>query len=96
MLIEDRCEEDILWLRTSGRARQNRIIDAYLHYRQEELLELERANDPTIHTNADGVMFIDTAVRHVESGVTERCTHTQHGQQSRKSLEETTPTLHAI
>jgi hypothetical protein len=53
-------------------------------------LELERAHDPTIHTNTDGVMFIDTAVRHVESGVTERCTHTQLGQQSKKWLEELT------
>ena len=53
-------------------------------------MEPERANDPTIHTNADGVVFIDTAVKHVESEVTERCTRTQHGQQSRKWLEELT------
>jgi hypothetical protein len=53
-------------------------------------MELERANDPTIHTNTDGVMFIDTTVRHVESGIIERCTHTQLGQQSSKWLEELT------
>jgi hypothetical protein len=72
------------------KSRQDRIIDAYLHYRQEELLEFERTDDPAIHTNADGVIFIDTAVRHVNRGATEHGLRIQHGHQSKKWLEELT------
>ena len=74
------------------KSRQDRTIDAYLHYRQKELLELERANDLTIrvHTNAYGVMFMDTAVKHKGSGVTKgrKCRiRIQHGQESGRWLE---------
>ena len=72
------------------KSRQDKIIDAYLHYRQEELLEFERTDDPVIHTNADGVIFIDTAVRHVNRGATEHGLRIQHGHQSKKWLEELT------
>lgn len=84
-------QDTIILVENLRKSRQGRAIDAYLHYRQKELLELERANDLSIHTNADGVMLIATAVKHEGAGAAEsgKCSmRIQHGQESGRCLEE--------